>query len=128
MGRTGASQVAAEHHLVYLLLMRGYEASLPEKTGGDIFASSADGRRLALLRVYVLDDSGSVRRDDSLPVARNRACVVVEMAGMDHDPNYFVLPSAVFTQVSAWNRSLLGPYRDAWRLLGLEGPSLRIAS
>lgn len=128
MGRTGASQVAAEHHLVYLLSMRGYEASLPAKTGGDIFVCSADGLRLALLQVFVLDDSGRARRDDTVVVARNRACLGVELGGLDHEPVYFVVPSAVFAQATVWPRSSLLPYRDAWRLLGLDAPRLRIAS
>jgi hypothetical protein len=121
-------QVAAEHHIVYYLLMRGYEASLPERAGGDLFVCSADGLRVALLRVHVLDDVGSLRRSEALAVARNRAAVAVELRGPDREPSYFVLPSAVFAQTATWNRRSLEPYRDAWGLLGLEGPSLRVAS
>jgi hypothetical protein len=121
-------QVAAEHHLVYQLLMRGADASLPASTGGDIFVCSADGLRVALLRVYMLDEQGMLRRGESLPVARNRACVCVELVDTEDGPLYFVVPSAAFAQVAVWTRKLLEPYRDAWRLLGLEGPNLRIAS
>ncbi len=121
-------QVAAEHHLVYQLLMRGYDASLPGSAGGDIFVCSADGLRVALLRLYVLDEQGRSQRGQSLAVARNRACICVELGGADDAPVYFILPSAVFVQVTSWHRGLLEPYREAWRLLGLEGASLRIAS
>ncbi|HKY34955.1 MAG TPA: hypothetical protein VJN18_03345 [Polyangiaceae bacterium] len=121
-------QVAAEHHLVYQLLMRGYDASLPGSAGGDIFACSADGLRVALLRVHVLDEQGALPRGQAVAVARNRACVCVELAGADDVPVYFIVPSALFVQVAVWTRRQLEPHRDAWRLLGLEGPSLRIAS
>ena len=88
-------QVAAEHHLVYQLLMRGYDASLPESARGDIFVCSADGLRVALLRVYVLDERGTLRRGESVAVARNRACVCVDLGGADDAPIYFIVPSAV---------------------------------
>jgi hypothetical protein len=107
--------------------MRGADASLPASTGGDIFVCSADGLRVALLRVYVLDEQGTLQRDQSVAVARNRACVCVDLDA-DDLPAYFVVPSAAFVQSAVWTRKLLEPYREAWRLLGLEGPSLRIAS
>jgi hypothetical protein len=130
VGRVDAEalQVAAEHYVLFLLLRRGHEASSPAAGGADILACSADGFRVALLRVQVLEGSELRLEAGSIAVARNRAYVCVELLDDEQPPRCYVVPSVVFGKVAVWTKSTLAPYLSAWHLLGLQGSGLRAAS
>ena len=130
MGRVDADtmRVAAGHHVVFRLLLRGHDASLTSSDRADILVCSADGLRVALLSVRALDDGGSLRVEEQVTIARNRAYICVEIPSDEQQPSCYVVPSVVFAKVVLWTRGSLEPFRDAWHLLGLDGASLRIAS
>ncbi len=123
-----ARQVAAEYQVQYRLSLRGYVVSPSSSSRADILACSADGLRVALLRVRALEHGELRVSDDPIQVARNRACVCVELTDPDEQPSCYVVPSAIFSKFPTWTGNLLEPYRERWHLLGLDRARLRIAS
>ena len=114
--------------MLFRLTLRGYVVSPSSSSRADVLACSEDGLRVALLRVRALDRGELRVMDGAIQVARNRACVCVDLTEADLQPSCFVVPSAAFSRVQSWSSDLLEPYREGWHLLGLDGSALRIAS
>ena len=126
-------RAVANYYVLYRLAERGY-AAFPTAAGqAELMACTADGGRVALLRVRSSSPNGRFELSavDWRPSGRNVSYVFVDFTSGEADPEVFILrPTLVLAMLAIdadWPRDArafrgMEEYRDAWHLLGL-GPS-----